>query len=110
MRLVRSFPALGANIDAEGTAGDVDFALLPLVVLADTPPAAFGTISGVRALSSMNWNVNFLTNDFNTEDGWWLMRSATRFIRDGYSSQLIQVWNSQGCRVMDSAQHIAIFQ
>ena len=45
-----------------------------------------------------------------TENGWWLMRSATRFIRDGYSSQLIQIWNSEGRRVMDSMQHIAIFQ
>ena len=87
-----------------------DKGLLPLVVLADTPPAAFGTISGVRALSSMNWNINFLTDDFTTENGWWLMRSATRFIRDGYSSQLIQIWNSEGRRVMDSMQHIAIFQ
>jgi hypothetical protein len=87
-----------------------DKGLLPLVVLADTPPAAFGSISGVRALSSMNWNINFLTDDFSTENGWWLMRSATRFIRDGYSSQLIQIWNSEGRRVMDSMQHIAIFQ
>jgi acyl-CoA thioesterase len=87
-----------------------DKGLLPLVVLADAPPAAFGSISGVRALSSMNWNINFLTDDFSTENGWWLMRSATRFIREGYSSQLIQVWNSEGRRVMDSAQHIAIFQ
>lgn len=87
-----------------------DQGLLPLIVLADAPPAAFGSISGVRALSSMNWNINFLTDDFSTEDGWWLMRSATRFIRDGYSSQLIQVWNSEGRRVMDAAQHVAIFQ
>ena len=84
--------------------------LLPLVVLADTPPAAFGALSGIKALSSMNWNINFLTDDFSTEDGWWLFRSATRFIRDGYSSQLIQAWNSDGRRVMDSMQHIAIFQ
>ena len=87
-----------------------DQGLLPLIVLADAPPAAFGAISSVRALSSMNWNVNFLTDDFSTQDGWWLMRSATRFVRDGYSSQLIQVWNSEGRRVMDSAQHLAIFQ
>lgn len=84
--------------------------LLPLIVLADAPPAAFAALSGVRALSSMNWNINFLTDDFTTEDGWWLFRSATRFIRDGYSSQLIQAWNSEGRRVMDSLQHIAIFQ
>lgn len=87
-----------------------DQGLLPLIILADTPPAAFGSLSGVRALSSMNWNINFLTDKFETENGWWLMRSATRFIRDGYSSQLIQIWNSEGRRVMDAMQHIAIFQ
>lgn len=87
-----------------------DKGLLPLIILADTPPAAFGALSGVRALSSMNWNINFLTDQFETENGWWLMRSVTRFIRDGYSSQLIQIWNSEGRRVMDAMQHIAIFQ
>ncbi len=87
-----------------------DKGLIPLIVLADTPPAAFGSLDSIRALSSMNWNINFLTDDFTTEDGWWLMRSATRFIRDGYSSQLIQIWNSEGRRVMDAMQHIAIFQ
>lgn len=84
--------------------------LLPLTVLADAPPAAFGAMSHVKALSSMNWNINFLTDDFSTENGWWLFRAATRFIRKGYSSQLIQAWNSEGRRVMDSMQHLAIFQ
>lgn len=84
--------------------------LLPLIVLADTPPAAFGHLTKpFRALSSMNWNINFLTDDFTTQDGWWLMRSATGFIKDGYSSQLIQVWNTDGQRVMDAIQMQALF-
>lgn len=87
-----------------------DEGLIPLIVLADTPPAAFGYLTEpFRALSSMNWNINFLTDDFTTRDGWWLMRSATRFIKDGYSSQLIQVWNTDGRRVMDSMQMQALF-
>ncbi len=83
--------------------------LVPLIVLADAPPAALTALTGLQALSSMNWNINILTDDFSTDDGWWLMRSATDFIRDGYSSQLIEVWNSEGRRVMDSIQHIALF-
>jgi len=66
-------------------------------------------LTSVQALSSMNWNINMLSDDVYTEDGWWLVRSATRFIRDGYSSQLIQIWNSQGRRIMDSMQHLAVF-
>jgi len=81
----------------------------PLMVLGDAPPAALCALTNVQALSSMNWNVNMLTDDVSTQDGWWLIRSATRFIRDGYSSQLIQVWNSQGRRVMDSMQLQAVF-
>lgn len=87
-----------------------DKGLLPLVVLADTPPAAFGYLTQpFRALSSMNWNVNFLTDDLTTQDGWWLMRSATRFIKAGYVSQLTQVWNRDGKRVMDAMQLQALF-
>ena len=87
-----------------------DKGLMPLLVLADTPPAALSFFDGpVRALSSMNWNINFLTDEIETEDGWWLMRSATRYVRAGYSSQLIQVWNSQGARVMDAMQMQAVF-
>ena len=87
-----------------------DQGLVPLLVLADTPPAAFGYITmPVRALSSMNWNINFLTDKIETEDGWWLMRSATRFVKDGYSSQLTQVWNTQGQRVLEAIQLQALF-
>lgn len=84
--------------------------LVPLIMLADTPPAAFSYLTKpFRALSSINWHINFLTDDLSTQDGWWLMRSATHFIKDGYISQLIQVWNSDGERVMDSLQMQALF-
>lgn len=84
--------------------------LLPLIVLADTPPSALAFYDEpIRALSSTNWNINFLTDDFTTRDGWWLMRSASRFITDGYSSQLIEVWNTDGRKVMDSVQMLAVF-
>ncbi len=81
----------------------------PLIVLGDAPPAALCALTDIQALSSMNWNVNMLSDDVSTDDGWWLVRSATHFIRDGYSSQLIQIWNSDGRRIMDSMQHQAVF-
>jgi len=46
MRLARSFPALGANVDAESTAADTDFAQLPLVVLARGGVATLAAVLG----------------------------------------------------------------
>ena len=87
-----------------------DQGLVPLIILADTPPAAFGFLTKpFRALSSISWHINLLTDDLSTEDGWWLMRSAATFIKDGYVSQVIEVWNSDGRRVMDSLQLQALF-
>ena len=87
-----------------------DQGLLPLIILADTPPAAFGFLTQqIRALSSINWHINMLSDDLTTQDGWWLMRSATQFVKDGYISQLIEVWNSDGKRVMDALQMQALF-
>lgn len=83
--------------------------LTPLMVLGDAPPAALSAMTQIQALSSMNWNINMLSDDVSTKDGYWLMRSATQFIRDGYSSQTIEVWNSDGRRVMDATQMIAVF-
>ncbi len=82
----------------------------PLLVLGDGPPAALFAANQMQALSSMNWNINMLSHDLSTENGWWLMRTATRFVKDGYSSQLIQMWNSRGQRVMDAMQHQAVFE
>ena len=46
LRLARSFPALGANVGPETTADDVEFALLPLIVLARGALATFAAIFG----------------------------------------------------------------
>lgn len=83
--------------------------LIPLIVLGDAPPAPLAALTQLQALSSMNWNINMLSDDLSTEDGWWLVRSSTQFIRDGYSSEYIEIWNSEGRRVMDATQMIAIF-
>ena len=83
--------------------------LVPLMVLGDAPPAPLAALTKLQALSSMNWNINMLTDDVSTQDGWWLVRSATQFIRDGYSSETIEIWNSEGRRVMDATQMLAVF-
>jgi acyl-CoA thioesterase len=57
----------------------------------------------------MTWMMNFLSDDISTKDGWWLMRSAAEHARDGYSSQDMQVWNSDGKLIISALQNVAVF-
>ena len=72
-------------------------------------PAALTAVrEPIRAVSSTNWSLSLLT-DADHARRLVADAPATRFIKDGYSSQLIQVWNSDGRRVMDAMQMQAIF-
>ena len=80
-----------------------------LIALTDAPPAALTALIQLKALSSMNWNINMLRDNPTTTDGWFLLRTSTKHVWNGYSSQEMQVWNRSGERIMDCIQHIAIF-
>ena len=84
--------------------------LVALVGLADMPPpAVLPMFTEFAPISSMNWMMNFLSEDISTDDGWWLMRSAAEHARDGYSSQDMQVWNTRGELVITGRQNVAVF-
>lgn len=81
-----------------------------LVGIADMPPpAVLPMFKEFAPISSMTWMFNILTEDLETEDGWWLMRSAAEHSKDGYSSQDMQVWNTSGDLVLTGRQNVAIF-
>ena len=52
---------------------------------------------------------NFTSTKLDTDDGWWLMRTAAEHAREGYSSQDMQVWNTKGELVITGRQNVAIF-
>jgi len=84
--------------------------LTALIGIADMPPpAVLPMFTEFAPISSMTWMMNFLKQDINTEDGWWLIRSAAEHARDGYSSQDMQVWNKAGELVVSARQNVAIF-
>ncbi len=84
--------------------------MVALLGIADMPPpAVMPMFEEFAPLSSMTWMLNFLTEDTSTDDGWWLMRSAAEHAVDGYSSQDMQVWNSNGDLVVSALQNVAIF-
>lgn len=84
--------------------------IIALVGIADMPPpAVLPMFKEFAPVSSMTWMMNFLSDDITTEDGWWLMRSAAEHARDGYSSQDMQVWNSEGKLIISALQNVAVF-
>jgi acyl-CoA thioesterase len=73
------------------------------------PPPSMGLISTKSVISSMNWQVNMLTNTPATQDGWWFLESETHHAGHGASSQFMTVWNSDGEPMMTGMQSVAIF-
>jgi acyl-CoA thioesterase len=81
-----------------------------LLSIADMlPPAVFAKCSKIGPNSSVNWICNVLSEDMQTEDGWWMIESDLSAGHDGYSSQVMRMWNSKGELVVDGMQSVVIF-
>jgi acyl-CoA thioesterase len=81
-----------------------------LLCLADAlPPAVFPLYRKLGANSSMNWICNVLDADPQTRDGWWQMESHATGAADGYSSQHMRAWNTDGQLVLDGMQSVLVF-
>lgn len=72
------------------------------------PPAATPTFKQVGPVSSMNWQLNILA-DITTTDGWWHVETRQTAARDGYSSQVMRYWNTDGVLVAEGLQSVAVF-
>ncbi len=73
------------------------------------PPSAMGLMTKPGNVSSMNWQVNILTDTPQTDNGWWLLESATHHAHAGASSQYMTVYNSDRQPVMTGMQSVALF-
>ena len=60
-------------------------------------------------ISSINWQINLLTDAPETENGWWFLESETHHAVHGASSQYMTVWNSKGEPMMTGMQSVALF-
>ncbi len=85
--------------------------MVELMAIGDAlPPAAFKLVENRQApLSSLNWQINFLTAEPATEEGWWLLHAAADIARDGYSSQRMTIRNAAGEPIAEATQGVAIF-
>ena len=81
-----------------------------LICIGDAlPPSAMGLMTEKGMVSSMNWQINMLTDAPTTENGWWYLSSETHHAANGASSQYMTVWNSRGEAVLTGMQSVAIF-
>lgn len=73
------------------------------------PPSVMGLFDEQAMVSSMNWQVNMLTDQPATDDGWWFLQSETHHAQHGASSQFMSVWNASGSPIMTAMQSVALF-
>jgi acyl-CoA thioesterase len=84
--------------------------MVELMLLGDAlPPGVMPLIEARSPISSMTWLVNLLTPLPETQDGWFLLRSAGNYAEKGCSSQDMAIWNARGEAVAVGMQSIAIF-
>lgn len=80
-----------------------------LLCLADIlPPAALTVMQQIGPVSSMSWICNIL-RDPETDDGWYQVEAELTAALDGYSSQVMRIWNRRGDLIVEGMQSIAIF-
>jgi acyl-CoA thioesterase len=83
---------------------------LSAVLSADgVPPAVMPLMHPGVLVSSMTWQVNMLTPQPATRDGWWLLRSVGTYAEAGCSSQQMQLWNADGAPILSGMQSLAVF-
>ena len=81
-----------------------------LLCIADVlPPAAMPLLRKMAPVSSMSWIINVLTTEPKTQNGWWHIETKLTAAGDGYSSQLMRIWNSEGELVIEGMQSVTIF-
>lgn len=73
------------------------------------PPAAMPLFKRPGAVSSVTWMINILTDDAQTQGGWWRLDSRISTAKDGYSSQSMGIWNTAGEKIAEGMQTVAIF-
>ncbi|MEL6687233.1 MAG: thioesterase family protein [Pseudomonadota bacterium] len=80
-----------------------------LLCLADIlPPAALTIMTQLGPVSSMTWICNILRKP-ETRDGWYHVEADLTAALDGYSSQVMRIWNTDGELIVEGMQSITIF-
>jgi acyl-CoA thioesterase len=84
--------------------------MLAALLSADAVPPGVMPLMDTRAtVSTMTWQVNLLTPEPATREGWWLLRSTGSYAEHGCSSQHMELWNADGEPILAAIQSVALF-
>lgn len=73
------------------------------------PPGSVRAMKRLGPISSITWALTVLGDTPVTRDGWWLLETASNHMADGFSSETLRMWNSEGTEVMRGLQSVAVF-
>ena len=73
------------------------------------PPGSLKAMRRMGPLSSINWSFTIIDPSMTTRDGWFLLETESRHADEGYSTEQLSMWNSDGEPVMLGMQSVAIF-
>ncbi|MFM9936749.1 MAG: thioesterase family protein [Novosphingobium sp.] len=73
------------------------------------PPGSARAMQRMGPISSITWALTLLGDVPETREGWWLLETASNHMADGFSSENLRMWNSEGVEVMRGLQSVAVF-
>lgn len=73
------------------------------------PPGSARAMERKGPISSITWALTILGEVPPTRDGWWLLETSSNHMGEGFSSETLRLWNSDGVEVMHGLQSVAVF-
>ena len=73
------------------------------------PPGSARAMQRMGPISSITWALTILGEVPPTRDGWWLLETRSNHMANGFSSETLRLWNSEGVEVMHGLQSVAVF-
>jgi hypothetical protein len=84
--------------------------LAELVGIGDAlPPGSARAMERMGPISSITWALTILGDVPATREGWWLLETRSNHMGEGFSSETLRLWNSEGVEVMRGLQSVAVF-
>ncbi|MEI6640986.1 MAG: thioesterase family protein [Novosphingobium sp.] len=73
------------------------------------PPGSARAMERQGPISSITWALTILGDVPPTREGWWLLETRSNHMGEGFSSETLRLWNSEGVEVMRGLQSVAVF-
>lgn len=73
------------------------------------PPGSARAMERKGPISSITWALTVLGDVPPTREGWWLLETSSNHMANGFSSETLRLWSSEGLEVMHGMQSVAVF-